>query len=248
MNSKNIPTFEQFLKIKESPLSSEFDDFEDDDYSDFSDYYSDEEPQPGKFDKVFKGRRVSWIGNEKTIEVDSEYVSSREDNISNPKKVKAVRDHIRYSDTRVTFTAPPADVRIIDGDFIFDTQEANARGDLDSEYRIDKPFSTGDEDVDKFIYMDKKDYAEYCGLDKDFVTDEGEPDLEEIKQYVDEEDIEDTINEIEECFNDIKERMHYAFNKKTGDIGKTWAVLRDGNHRAWGAILAGETSIFVNPI
>jgi hypothetical protein len=39
-----------------------------------------------------------------------------------------------------------------------------------------------------------------------------------------------------------------AEENKEGDFGQLWAVLRDGNHRTWGAILSGEEYVFVRPL
>lgn len=242
--------FEQYL-IKEEPMSSEFDELGDedsDDESDFSRYFHGKKPSTGLGYKLYKGRRVEWVGKiGMTLKVNSEDISSREDNITDPKKVQAVKNHILKSESRVRFDTPPADIRIIDLDTIRETQEAFARDALQLEYRIGEPFTTGDDDVDKYLYLDIDEFAEYVGLDSDFVDGDGNPIMDEILEYNDQEEAESIRDEIIETFYDIRNRLDDCIKEKSGDIGRIWAVLRDANHRTWGAILAGEPYIYVYP-
>jgi hypothetical protein len=64
----------------------------------------------------------------------------------------------------------------------------------------------------------------------------------------DDEYVESIREEITSTYIDIKEKLSEYINEKSGDIGRVWVVLRDGNHRTWGAILAGEEFIFCSSI
>lgn len=241
--------FETYQLNQEGLGEYEFDNSEDDESGDFSDYYSGKSPEVSYGYKIYPGRKVDWVGKEgETIKVDSDLVSSREDNITDPKKVHAVKDHIKFSKEKVKFNTPIADIRIIDLDYIRETQEAYARDELNSEYRIETPFTTGDDDVDAYLYMDTDEFAEKMGLDADFVDPDGNPIMDEILDYNDEEDAQDIADDIHNTFFEVKQKLREAIETKSGDIGKVWAVIRDGNHRAWGAILSGESYIYVKPL
>ncbi len=236
----------------ESPLSYEFDGIDDDDDSHFSDHYDGKKPEVNYGNELYYGRNVEWVGESgKTIKVSSEDISSREDNITNNSKVKAVRDYILSDDTedRVRLDTPLAQILIIDRDDIADTQRAYASDTLQQDYRIDSPFTTGDEEVDNFLYMELDEFCEEVGIDSDYVNEDYTPNIEAIREYIDdEEDISSTIDEINETFQRVKDNLNEAETDSDGDFGRTWAIIRDGNHRAWGAILSGESDIFVSPL
>jgi len=237
----------------ESPLSYEFDSIDDEgDDEHFSDYYDGEKPEVNYGNELYYGRNVEWVGESgKTIKVSSEDISSREDNITNNSKVKAVRDYILSDDTedRVRLDTPLAQILIIDRDDIESTQRAYVDETLQQDYRIDEPFTTGDEEVDKFLYMELGEFCEEVGIDSDYVNEDYTPNIEAIREYIDdEEDISSTVDEINETFQRVKANLNEAEADGDGDFGRTWAIIRDGNHRAWGAILSGESDIFVSPL
>jgi len=85
---------------------------------------------------------------------------------------------------------------------------------------LDRPYTTGDEELDRYLVDPEDVLHEYADPDE-------EPDLYASKK--------------EELDQELKE----AVESEDGDLGQ-WAItIRDGNHRAFGALLAGEPYVYV---
>jgi hypothetical protein len=74
-------------------------------------------------------------------------------------------------------------------------------------------------------------YAQYEGLDRPYTT--GDEDLDEV------------LVEGRTLTRAMKRRLAQAVRRNQGDLGKLSFTIRDGNHRAFGAFLAGEPYIYM---
>lgn len=82
-----------------------------------------------------------------------------------------------------------------------------------------RPWTTGDDELDEYLVDPESALSIY--------------------------DPEENPEEYEEAKRDFEKRLKDAVNNNEGDLGE-WAVqIRDGNHRAFGAFLAGEPYIWV---
>lgn len=96
--------------------------------------------------------------------------------------------------------------------------------------------------------LDSRDIAENLqedvyGLEQNFTT--GDDELDEILSTYDwEEYVEEqwgyTVDEVYAMMKECDDNQY-------GDCGSMYAILRDGNHRAQGAMASGEHEIFVHP-
>jgi hypothetical protein len=198
----------------------------------------------------YKGKHVTWLGydDKRVRKVDPRYVTARPDNIFDPEKLKAVAQYVRSNEDVEMFTAV-AEGRTIDLDYISETLRAESAGDLNRDYAMDEPFTTGDSEVDDFLqdeeawfeentYVTVEDIRPYITGGEDLLR----KDFEAGK--VDDEDLE-FIKEALDLYMELKQSIDEAVEQKTGDIGKKWYVLRDGNHRGLGAIAGGEPYIYI---
>lgn len=85
----------------------------------------------------------------------------------------------------------------------------------EEQYRL----TTGDEELDRYLVDPEEVLEEYADRE------------EEPEEYL-------------EAKNDLDERLKEAENNNEGDLGEWQFTLRDGNHRIFGAILAGEPYIY----
>lgn len=82
---------------------------------------------------------------------------------------------------------------------------------------LDRPYSTGDDDLDEYLVRPEEALEPY-----------GEPGDEEY----------------EEAKADFEKRLKRAIQRDEGDLGAWAFTIRDGNHRAFGAVLAGEPYVW----
>ena len=82
---------------------------------------------------------------------------------------------------------------------------------------LERPYTTGDEELDQYV----EDPA-YALVDYDMDS----PEEAEAKR-------------------DFEDRLRYAVEHDEGDLGAIVVTIRDGNHRAFGALLAGEPYVYV---
>jgi hypothetical protein len=84
---------------------------------------------------------------------------------------------------------------------------------------LDRPYTTGDEELDRYL-VDPEDVLSEYG------DEPGDEAWEEARE-------------------DIGERLQEAVADNEGDLGQ-WAItIRDGNHRSFGALIAGEPYVYV---
>lgn len=175
----------------------------------------DEMPDEDEGD-VYRGRRVRWLGRTgKMLRLDWDQVYSMQLNVFEPSKVATFAEMIRQGYEPV-LQAPIADVTWVDADSVAETQQAWARGELTTD-GMTRPYTTGDDDLDEFL----RDPDEF------------------IQMWAEDEDDETTMRA------EMTNRIEQAEEQQTGDLGKVVAQLRDGNHRAFGAQLAGEPHVWL---
>jgi hypothetical protein len=156
-----------------------------------------------------------WIGTKgRMFRADPDYMQHIWGNIFDEDKLAAVVKGIVNGEDRVHFYAPYGTISKIDIQSIIESlQYAEDEG-------LDRPYTTGDEELDLFL------------LDPD----------ELLYELTSEEPGDDFWEEEKKR---LEEELQEAVDSESGDIGQ-WAVtIRDGNHRAFGAAIAGEPYIWV---
>lgn len=200
------------------------------------------------------GRNVGWeVKVEQAIPIDSDllpYVRSLDGNIFDYKKLKdmfRIVSNARRNDQYVVFEPSYCLIEVID---MSDIKEAFEY----AENPDDVSLTTGDDNVDKFLKNEESWISDNMSVLDD---------IEDIKKFFDEYkqvepdefiawantelswefDGDDLIEDMENWEN-LQESMQYAKENETGDIGKLDIQLRDGHHRFWGAVSAGEPLIW----
>jgi hypothetical protein len=147
---------------------------------------------------------------------------------------------------------------IVDAQTIKEMQQAYRNNRLGVDFGIDEPYSLGDEELDLFL-ASPEDWCEdnFWNSYKDLMTFARNP-----KEWMDEwsydedpnewtdgekEDLETIKQELQE-FRSMQQNLNDAIENGDGDLGEYWVDLRDGNHRAFGAIAAGEPYVWVRAI
>lgn len=167
---------------------------------------------------VYNGRLVRWIGTEgRMLYLPWDRVHSYADNPFVPDKVAAFAEIIRAGGRPALYAPPVRLTRVSLVDVEQTQREARERSqDLMATHGMTRPYTTGDEELDEFL-ADRDDFV-------DTYAEEGEED--ELRREMD-------------------SRAKVAEAESTGDLGKTVAYFRDGNHRAMAAQLAGEDGLWV---
>jgi len=254
-NSLEKVIFEMILESRWN--LPDLDDYDGDSFEEYYDKPIEKErlEMEEKQGNLYYGRNVVWIGeNGKMIKIPASEVTPREDNIFDFAKVKAVKEHIENSEERIYFDAPLAQVVVVDFGTIKEMQQTYHNGRFGIDYNISEPFSLGDEDLDLFL-GNPEAWQEENGLHSydDVLLFMKEPKkwLEEWSYSEDpsewtedeKEDYESMLEDIENL-KKVKKEIEQAIEDGDGDIGEYWVDLRDGNHRAFGAIASGEPYIW----
>lgn len=200
------------------------------------------------------GRNVGWeVKTKQAIGIDSDllpYVRSLDGNIFDYKKLKdmfRIVSNARQNNQYVVFEPAYCLIEIID---MGDIKEAFEY----AEDPDDVSLTTGDDNVDNFLKSEESWIS-----DNMFVLD----DIKDIERFFEEykeleqDDFiawantelswqfrEDDLIEDMETWEKLQEDIQYATENETGDIGKLDIQLRDGHHRFWGAVSAGEPLIW----
>lgn len=123
--------------------------------ADFEEYYTKPiTKQEKKIDKPYYGRNVIWYGGQKgqVIKLEPWQLYSREDNIFDYDKLKSVKEHIINSDNRVTLRMGHGVPTLVDIDRIKeDIEYSDYNNELTYEMYPRDIFTTGDEDLDKYL-------------------------------------------------------------------------------------------------
>lgn len=166
---------------------------------------------------IYNGRKVRWVGTEgRMMKLDWDQIHAAPGNPFEPGKVLAFAELIGSGD-KPLINAPPVLLSDVTLDDVEESLHALAREELFASHGMTRPFTAGDEELDEYI-ANPDDY---------------------IETYAADDDDADTIRA------DMTERADEAVEQNLGDLGKITAQLRDGNHRAYGAYLAGEPDLWV---
>ena len=121
---------------------------------DFEDYY----PETASLEKEAKdpyyGRNVIWDAEEgRTVRVTPENATFMSGNIFDNEKLFAVAQGIDNAEERVVFDAPYGNVSVVDLQTIKESLEN------EDEDGLDRPYTTGDPELDKFL-LHPEDFSE----------------------------------------------------------------------------------------
>jgi hypothetical protein len=173
-------------------------------------------------------------GGELDSEGDDAYPGSNVVWLGDPGRMVRVKaDEIRHIDGNIFYpdklAAVVAGVRDMDDPVVFvapygtasrvsleDVKESQSYWEDEG---LDEPLTTGDEDLDAFL-ADPEQWLDDQGLDPD------DEDYESTKQ-------------------EMVEALRAAEVGSRGDLGSWVFTIRDGNHRAFGALIAGEPYIWM---
>lgn len=229
-----------------------YDDYED--YEEPDEYFSPKLPMEIKERlNKFSGRGVIWYGDpEQMIVVHSDDVVGMFGNEYDRAKLSSLVRMIENSLEKVELECSYAYGSVVDMQNVLEHQVAEFNGHFSAEYEGHKrPYSTGDKELDKYLGND-----EFLDDNFDFST-------REIRKFIRAhkypwKSVEELTSEFHalnpneddldnfDQFLEIYESLQDAIDKKSGDLGKFKVQLRDGHHRVFGAIEAGEEYVCVN--
>ena len=184
----------------------------------YPDLDSDEIERETESDNLYHGRNVVWIGDSgKMVRADAHYVYPIQGNIFYDEKISQLADKINASPEKVILYAPYGEMSRVD---LTAVEES-------IEYQEDyghAPLTTGDEDLDEYL----KDKEEY------------------LKNNVEYDDEYEVITEsYDKLKGELESQLKEAEESGGGDLGEFIFQIRDGNHRAFAAIEAGEKHIWI---
>jgi len=188
----------------------------------YDDFYPDLDPEEVAYeeeqDNLYYGRNVIWIGTSGSmVRADAHYIYPIQGNIFYDEKISQLADKIKSSPERVILNAPYGEMTLVDIDDV--RQSIKYREDYGHAV-----LTTGDDELDEYL----KDEEEY---------------LNNNAEYDDEHEV------IAKSYDDLKEdlelRLKEAVESGDGDLGDYIFQVRDGNHRAFAAIEAGERYIWI---
>jgi hypothetical protein len=175
------------------------------------------DPNESDPDEVYSGRDVRWLG------LSGRMYCARWD------QVHATPGNQFDGDKLATFAAlfeenpgilieaSPAQATVIGRRDVQESQRSARDSELFVTFGMSRPLTTGDEDLDAYL-IDPKQYI------RDNVYD---------------------VDDAKELEADLLERLGEAEKQRRGDLGKYVFQLRDGNHRAFAAQLAGEPYVWL---
>jgi hypothetical protein len=188
-----------------------------DDYEEYYPPFEEGKSQLSNTQHHYHGRNVIWVAEEgQTLWVESNDIYPIQGNQFDYEKVNALMDRIEDAEDKIYLYAPTGTATKID-------ESAIAQSRVDPEHDHN-PLTTGDEYLDQFL---EDDYYGYFDHFKDGSWDQ--ENTEEVKDY-------------NEYLQNV-EQLQQAKKDQSGDFGRVIWQIRDGNHRAVGAIEAGETQI-----
>jgi len=169
---------------------------------------------------VYNARSVRWVGTPgQMFKISTDDIVAMQENEFDPVKVVTFAELIGRRG-KPYIDAPTVMLRRVDLSDVGWSQEAMDLDELFSSYGTTRPYTTDDENLD--VYLKNPDqYVEHYA--------DNEEEEEELRQVMD-------------------SRAQEALASNDGDLGMLVAQLRDGNHRAFGAQLAGEDYIWVRVV
>lgn len=196
----------------------------------------------------YRGKRVVWYGTPgKMIAIRKDHVDGRFGNIYDDEKLDNLVSLINSSETPVELSCSYGFLEKTTIDRVMEEQESFAKGRFQSEYDGKaRPASTGDSRLDQYLGSEYLDDIDDIDSDmKPFIKLKtklafGKITVDQIKEKIDfDYDALDDYIALEASLKD-------AIETNSGDIGSIRVQLRDGHHRVFGAIQAGEEYVCVN--
>lgn len=181
---------------------------------DYMDYYPKTFSGEKEAEVPYYAKNVIWDGIEgRMLRVKPKYATHILGNQFDEDKLAAVVQGINDSPERVVFDAPYGMIGKVGRSDIRDSQ----RGWEDEG--LEAPLSTGDDDLDEYLRLGKKEY---------------------IEEYHD--DL--SKRERKEMIQELEDALVEAEEDGDGDFGEWTFEFRDGNHRAFGALISGEPYVY----
>lgn len=177
-----------------------------------------DEPDDVDDDELYHGRHVVWRGMPgRMLRLDWDQLQATQGNPFDFDKVGTFAEIIREGryGDKPVMGAPPVMLTLVGLDDVAESHQAAQGDELFDSYGMTRPFTTGDEELDEFL----ADEAAY------------------LDQHEDEE-----RHAVE---SEMVARAEDALARQEGDLGSVVGYLRDGNHRAFAAQLAGEPDLWV---
>lgn len=182
---------------------------------DLDEYYPKTATGTLKPSDPYYGRNIIWDGiSGRMLRVYPSNVQAIEGNIFDKDKLAAIVSGIDQAYDRLVFTAPYGDVGAID---LINIKES-------IKYEEEDPYTTGDEELDRYLAEGNDYIEEEHGVDPD--------DPDEAEEFA-------------EIKAELDDSLQEAVDNNEGDLGDFWVQIRDGNHRAFGAFAAGEPYIYM---
>lgn len=216
------------------------------------------DPQVKKLSARFVGRGVTWYGSpQQMIVIHKDYVDGMWGNIYDHEKMDELTEMIRNHDENVEIECSYAQGSIVNFQQIKEEQESFADGRFETDYDGKrKPASIGDDQLDSYIgskYLEEvgkygTDLSMFVPFKFKLALAEGNDEglAEKFKSMLQEKLGDDvTENEIND-FIEIELELRNAIANDGGDLNTFRAELRDGHHRVFGAINAGEIYVCMN--
>ena len=215
---------------------------------------------------VYKAHYVDWYGTPgKMVSVHKDNIVGMSGNIYDPEKLEMTTELIREYPTKIEFLTSYGLLTVIEFIDIQEQQEANVNDRFELDFDGYKsPATIGDTELDNYIghedisdsilgsYIDVPDFDlyEFFNKEKFFLIYGKSVDAlkNELTNFSNEKNIEldeDTLNAVDE-FIEIERKLKIAVDEKDGDIGKLQIQLRDGHHRVFSAIAAGDDWVCVD--
>ena len=193
--------------------------------SKFDDFYPQSasgELRPHKTEKLYKGQKVHWIGQSgHMVKVTPDYVKNLEGNVFDPEKLAAVAWFIRRSPEPVVMR--PGYGQVVASTSIDDIAESLQYAKDAALFGEDRTLSTGDESLDSYL----KDPETYLDDNLGYYSGPGsESEDEDVAKAG--------------FRTEMEEMKAEAIREGWGDLGERRFTVLDGNHRTFGALLAGE--------
>lgn len=207
---------------------------------------------------AYHGRLVTWYGDKgRVLKLAKDEVTPMWGNIFYDEKFSAVVKYIEEAERMgedVEFQMGYGVPTVVDLIDVIETQESFYSDSFSTDYMEDSPYSLGDEELDEII-GDYENYIYDNAPTKEEIDFYQENGMDVITGYITVEEFRnrftEEIEEIDEDSVDFMEEfmMYYeeiqeAVEGEYGDIGSVNMQMRDGNHRTFGAIKAGEDYVY----
>lgn len=171
-------------------------------------------------EEVYETRGVYWVGTPgRMYRASWDQVHAFPGNPFDPAKVATFAALIDGPDKPALY-APPAQSVLVELIDVEESQKSHADSELYEAMGMTRPLTTGDEELDEYLADPETFLETYAEDEEDAAV----------------------------MAADMVERADMAVATSAGDLGKFIFQLRDGNHRAFGAQMAGEPYVWLNVV